>query len=123
MGALDFVFLLVHTLSLVPLFLLDGKHVDMALGINVVKLCLLLIHLFFLNRLVWTKTTANTEASIQIRRNNCLYLHSAQILMFIVSTVYDFSLAFNTCEGDVQLKWLVCSRNFTASILLELIGY
>ena len=77
MGALDFVFLLVHTLSLVPLFLLDGKHVDMALGINVVKLCLLLIHLFFLNRLVWTKTTANTEASIQIRRNNCLYLHSA----------------------------------------------
>jgi hypothetical protein len=31
-------FLVIHSASLVPLLLMDGKHIDIALGFNIVKI-------------------------------------------------------------------------------------
>ena len=118
----DICFLLVHILSLVPLFLLEGKHIDIALGFNIVKITALLAQLLFVNRLL-TKNSKQTAKTVTMRRNNCLYFYITQIAILIVSTVYDFSLAFTTCDAKVQLQWLVCKKRFTLSILLEIIGY
>lgn len=60
---------------------------------------------------------------MKVRRNNCLNFYITQVAILIISTAYDFSLAFSTCEVEVKMKWLICNKNFTLSILLELIGY
>lgn len=68
-------------------------------------------------------TAFAAESYIKTRRNNCLYLYVTQILLLVVCTVYDFSLAFSTCDVVVPMQSLVCNQSFTMAVLLELILY
>ena len=74
-AGVDLLFVIIASLSMLPLFLLDGKHVDIALGFNIIKLALLVAQLLFISRLFCGLSIQLVEDRVKQRRQHCLFIY------------------------------------------------